>query len=91
MIEALKRYLGNRRRAYQRVFGTGNPDAVVVMQDLARFCRAYQTTVTSDARASAVLEGRREVWLRIQQHLQLDEDTLWQLYHGRTVKEPDNE
>jgi len=27
------------------------------------------------------LDGRREVWLRIQQHLQLSEDALWKLYH----------
>ena len=30
-----------------------------------------------------MLEGRRAVWLRIQEHLQLPEEELWNLYDGR--------
>ena len=41
-----------------------NPDAVVVLQDLMKFCRAHQTTALPDQRASTLLEGRRDVWIR---------------------------
>ena len=34
----------------------------------------------------AVIQGRREVWLRIQNHLQLTPDQLWELYSGRPSK-----
>lgn len=78
-------FLRGRRNAYRRLFGLESQDAQVVLNDLAKFCRANQTTVTKDDRASLVLEGRREVWLRLQQHLQLDEETLWRLYDGRPI------
>lgn len=35
------------------------------------------------------LDGRREVFLRIQQHLQLSDDDLWSLYDGRPIGELD--
>jgi hypothetical protein len=58
-----------------------------VLNDLAAFCRANKSTFHEDPRAHAVLEGRREVWLRIQQHLQLDEDALWKIYGNQNIKE----
>lgn len=51
--------------------------------DLARFCRADQSTFHADARVHAVLEGRREVWLRIQEHLRLSDEELFTLYNGQ--------
>lgn len=79
-------FLTNRRRAYRRLFDRGDMDAQIVLADLARFCRANETTVVPDARggvmATAVLEGRREVWLRIQQHLQLSDEDHWRLSGG---------
>jgi hypothetical protein len=40
-----------------------------------------------------VLEGRREVWLRIQQHLNLTTEQLFQLYGGQRspTKDTSNE
>lgn len=76
-------YITGRKGAYCRVFNLESRDAEAVLMDLARFCRAHETTVTPNDRATAVLEGRREVWLRIQQHLQLDDETLWLLYSGQ--------
>jgi hypothetical protein len=58
-----------------------NPMGEEVLRDLAKFCRAHKTTFATDARAHAVAEGRREVWLRIQAHIRLNEDELWRL-HG---------
>ncbi len=80
MIERLKQYLGRRKYAYKQTFK--GPLAEEVLADLARFCRAHQSTFNTDPRAHAVLEGRREVWLRIAHHLQLTEPELWRLYQG---------
>lgn len=71
-----------RRYAYTKVFA--GPLATVVLKDLARFCRAHESTFNEASdRASALAEGRREVWLRIQHHLQLTPEQLWELYSGR--------
>jgi hypothetical protein len=53
----------------------------MVLEDLAKFCRAHESTFHAEERVAGRLDGRREVWLRIQQHLQLSEDALWKLYH----------
>lgn len=72
-------FLSTRRHAYRRTFKSGE-DSRRVLQDLAKFCRAHETTVGENDRATLVLEGRREVWLRIQQHLQMTDEELWKLY-----------
>jgi hypothetical protein len=77
--DAVIGFLGQRKRAYQLAFGN-RPEANAMLRDLAKFCRAFDSTFLPDARAHAVLEGRREVWLRIQQHLNLSEDQLAVLY-----------
>ena len=84
-LEKLRLALGARRHAYRTVFK--GPYSEVVLKDLARFCRAHESTFSTDARAHAVAEGRREVWLRIQGHLRLTPDALWELYSGRPSKE----
>lgn len=81
MIERLKSALLTRQQAYQRTFL--NPVGETVLEDLARFCRAHETTFHTDPRVDALLEGRREVFLRIMHHLKLDPDAMWKLYDGR--------
>lgn len=78
--------LWSRKRAYHVVFleaGTPTLAGHDVLTDLARFCRAHESTAvhnrvtgTMDPIASAKLDGRREVWLRIQGHLDLDNEAL---------------
>lgn len=82
-LQAFYRFLSGRRTAYQRVFGSVYAEEV--LKDLARFCRANETTVHENERMSAVLEGRREVWLRIQEHLHLSPDEIFELYTGERV------
>ena len=59
------------------------------LRDLANFCRANETCLVKDKTGkvdpllTAVLEGRREVWLKIQQHFNLTPTQLLQLYSGR--------
>lgn len=66
--------------AYIQVFNPENIYTKDVLKDLARFCRAHETAFSPDPRIHAVLEGRREVWLRIEKHLKLDSETFWALY-----------
>jgi hypothetical protein len=78
-VERVLGFLRRRKLDYQRVFG-GEP-AKPVLADLARFCRANETTFQPDARLHAVLEGRREVWLRIQNHLNLQPAQLAEIFN----------
>lgn len=84
-IDRLRIALGERRHAYRMTFK--GPLAEVVLKDLARFCRAHESTFMADERAHALAEGRREVWLRIANHLNLSPDQLWTLYSGRPPQE----
>lgn len=82
-------WLWRRALAYRAVFlapdGTPNPAGARVLAHLGRFCRASKPTVMFDgtgrvdALASARMDGRREVWLLIQEHLHLDDRVLLQL------------
>ena len=80
-LERAKQFLTFRKLAYTRTFDPANRDAQMVLEDLAKFCRAHESTFHAEERVAGRLDGRREVWLRIQQHLQLSEETLWNLYH----------
>jgi hypothetical protein len=63
------------KRAYQLTFGT---DAgKVALDDLGTFCRSKETCVIpGDRDRTYVLEGRREVYLRIQDYLELTPEQL---------------
>jgi hypothetical protein len=80
-VEKLRLGLWNRQGAYRDTFRA--PTAQLVLKDLARFCRAHEPAFHPDARKHALAEGRREVWLRIQEHLNLNSEELWTLYSGR--------
>lgn len=68
--------LNLRQQAYQQTFGGSSRFVQLVLEDLARFCRANESTFQVDPRAHALLEGRREVYLRIKQHLEMSPDEL---------------
>ena len=64
-----------RRHSYHSVFA--GPAAKIVLNDMARFCHAQKTThVEGDPCGTAQLEGRRQVWLRVQEYLRLTESDL---------------
>lgn len=73
----LLRETGDLKTAYQTVFGNG-PAMQAVLADLRPFCRAEIPCWSEDQRHHARLEGRREVWLRIQDWLTLPEEDLLQ-------------
>lgn len=67
-----------RRAAYSKTFG--GPEGGKVLADLRRFCRAtIPTADVNNPNVTYLLEGRREVWLRIQAHMQLTEDDVYSL------------
>lgn len=77
-------------QAYNRVFERNSPFVLDVLEDLAKFCRATETTFHPDPRVHAALEGRREVFLRIQQHLQLSFEDVYKLHviHSSKQRSP---
>ena len=85
LIEKAHRLLMRRRGRYRDIFRGPNGEAV--LRDLAGFCRAADSTFDPDPRIAAALDGRREVWLRIQHHLRLTPDELWRIYDGRQEQE----
>jgi hypothetical protein len=81
MIEAdkAKQILVDRQRAYALTFGEVAGQAILA--DLAVFCRANETCVVpGDRDKTYVLEGRREVYLRIRDHLDLTVEQLMEKY-----------
>lgn len=80
LLEKARQFLFARQYNYQRTFRS--PPGEAVLRDLAKFCRAHTTTFHQDDRAHALAEGRREVWLRIAQHLHLTPEDLWSVYYA---------
>lgn len=67
-----------RRRAYRATFNT--VEGRKVLADLRRFCRASVPTAdVNNVQATYLLEGRREVFLRIISHMNLTEDDIFEL------------
>jgi len=74
-------------RAYNVCFGSA--DGQIVFADLARYCRAVESTFDPQSeRRSAFLEGRRDVVLRIQQFSRLTIEEIMQLRLGRINPKP---
>jgi hypothetical protein len=83
LVQRARDFVFGRQRAYLQTFDLKNPENVAVLSDLAKFCRAHETTFHVDPRAHALAEGRREVWLRIQNHLRMDSESLWKIIERR--------
>lgn len=67
------------------VFDKQNKYLETVLEDLAKFCRAHETTFNADPRIHAAMEGRREVWLRIMEMLQLNDDEIFELHKIKQI------
>lgn len=67
-----------KNRDYLATFKTRAGQRVLI--DLASYCRANVTTFHADPRIHARLEGRRDVWNKLQEHLHLTPDQMMQLY-----------
>lgn len=89
-IEETVAVLEQRKRSYQMAFASPvTQDALI---DLAAFCKAnVSCAVPGNRDATLLFEGRREVWLRIQQHLNLTPGQLFALFVGRPIQQGDND
>ena len=87
LLEATKRFLIRRSQAYRACLPKDGPMTRIVLEDLAKFCRAGKSTFHADPRIAAQLDGRREVFLRITQHLGLTGDELMEIYSAGLAKE----
>lgn len=72
-------FLFERQKAYQLTFGK-DPSTELVLRDLGAFCRKHASCFMKNDREHVLLAGRREVILRIDQHLELPQEQLWELY-----------
>jgi len=79
-------FVAERQTDYIRTFST--PHGEKVLADLARFCRANETTFHTDPRVHAALEGRREVFLRLQAHLNLQDEELFRYFGAASAPTP---
>lgn len=71
---------GERQAEYRKM-------SAALLADLAEFCRANESTFNSDALVMARLEGRRDVWRRIQEHIHLSDRELIRLYAGQPLQQ----
>lgn len=85
--ERLVRYFQRRSVAYKRVFVKESVYVQDVLADLAKFCRAHTTTFHKDERTHALLEGRKEVFLRIMENLNLSHEEIFNLHSVRNRDE----
>lgn len=81
MISVLRDFLRSRLQDYRYVFKS--QQGIRVLDDLAKFCRAHESTFDNDPRVEGILQGRREVWLRIARHLNMTEDELWSHFNPK--------
>jgi hypothetical protein len=85
LIDRIKDALRHRSQAYRNVFIS--PPGEIVLQDLAKFCRAHETTEhPTHPERTHRLNGRREVWLHIQNELRLTDEQLWALYRPKGME-----
>ena len=82
-------FLRTRKRAYQLTFQ--NPKNHVVLKDLAKFCGANKSPQHFDLYRIGVAVGRREVWLRVQHHLDLSPEELYDTYNKVSALQPKTE
>lgn len=75
-------FLGLRKKSYQSIFGESGAASSEAMKDFARFCYAFKSTAGPDPYLTATLNGRREAWLRICEHLHISEEELTRLYQA---------
>lgn len=82
-VEDALDFLKDRAKAYSLTFEQNQPANVIVLRDLARFCRANESCVIpGDHDRTLILEGRREVWLRLMQMLKLTPEEQFELFNA---------
>lgn len=82
-FEDVIEFLRDRSKAYLLTFEKNQPANKAVLEDLARFCRANESCVIpGDRDKTLILEGRREVWLRLMQMIHLTPEEQFALFNA---------
>ena len=81
-VRATIDFYRGRKQDY-RIFMT--PEGQNVLRELLSLCNAMQTCYRDDPRDHARAEGRRDVWLHIQNRINLSPTQLFRLYNGETI------
>lgn len=87
-LDKLIARLREKKKSYQSLFGPKGLLESEAMMDLAWFCYAFRTT-KEPGTDMLINEGRRQVWMRIQEYLNLEPDEIVQLY-GAAIRKGDN-
>lgn len=87
LYDKLINLLTLRKQSYRLALDPESDAARRVLKDLARFCRAGESTFKENDRHHALLEGRREVWLRIVEHLEMPTEAFLAKYGGKESNE----
>ncbi len=93
MFEGFAQRVFRVRQSYRLLFAPG-PAADIVLEDLAKFCRARTTpaivsmvTQQIDPIATGIAIGRLEVWHRIAQNLNLSDADLYRMMENQNQGE----
>ena len=96
LFDFIRRRKSNYKQAKSADFAISAPATQNMLIDLADFCRAAETCVALDTNGKVdvermlILEGRREVWLRLQNHFNLTTEQLYRLSTGQQFQVEDN-
>lgn len=83
-------FLRDRKKGYHAI-------PQVVREDMAKFCCAFKDCVklkpdgSVDVERTLILQGRREVWLRMEQHWNLTANELAVLYRATDPNAQEND
>ena len=85
VVDKLKSILFARQHSYLVTFKGVHGEKVLA--DLARFCKAHSSSISpKEEKLVYVYEGRREVWLRIANQLNLSQEQIWDLYGRKDLE-----
>lgn len=78
-------FIRDEKKCFNLTFSKTNPADLRVLQRLARFCRANESCVIpGNSDKTLLLEGRREVWLLINNFIELSPEQLLALLDARS-------
>lgn len=83
-------FLGWRKRAFQLLWPGSHRATDVVLRDLSRYCHINEECPHTDPFKVGEWLGRRSVFLRIQRHLYLSPEELFELYSGVRTQTKEN-
>lgn len=77
MMHSFAKNLKSKSRAYKALFDKSDGNSDIVLADLAKFCHYRATSAdVENTNATYLVEGRREVFLRLLEMLNVSEERI---------------